>query len=108
MKKDRQAPQFFCEVCGAEGPSDAKKCPGCGRLFTSVRCPNCGFAGEEALFRNGCPGCGYSTSGAAKILPKPEKKENPEVSAGDLPLWVYITAITLLVAVAAAFVFHLS
>ena len=67
-------------------PRDAKNCPKCGRHFASVRCPACDFTGEEALFKGGCPVCGYSTGSADGELRFPERKK----SAGPLPLWVYI------------------
>ncbi|TVR59022.1 MAG: zinc ribbon domain-containing protein [Spirochaetaceae bacterium] len=51
--------RFFCENCGREVKHDAKVCPGCGRFFSSVRCPRCSFSGEADLFVFGCPNCGY-------------------------------------------------
>jgi hypothetical protein len=77
-------PHFFCEHCGAEVPFHAKNCPGCGRAFQAVRCPNCNFTGEEALFRDGCPVCGYT---AAKPGKEPAYRR-----AEALPLWVYIVS----------------
>jgi hypothetical protein len=55
--------RFFCENCGAEVRPDAKVCPKCGRFFSAVRCPNCGYTGEGREFLHGCPSCGYSGSG---------------------------------------------
>ena len=107
--KGTKNPHFFCENCGAEVPRDAKTCPGCGRYFSSVLCPSCGFAGEEALFRNGCPVCGYSTreSGNSSLngladnsivpLEFPDKKPS-----GPLPLWVYILTAAVFTAIMAA------
>jgi predicted RNA-binding Zn-ribbon protein involved in translation (DUF1610 family) len=90
MKK----PRFFCEHCGAEVGRDVKACPRCGRFFASVRCPACGFSGEEKLFAGGCPVCGYSAPGARSSL-VPDTP--PRVAAGKLPVWVYIlTVFTLL------------
>lgn len=51
--------RFFCENCAREVKHDAKICPGCGRFFSSVRCPRCSFSGEADLFVFGCPSCGY-------------------------------------------------
>jgi uncharacterized membrane protein YvbJ len=51
--------RFFCENCGAEVSAGAASCPHCHRVFSSVRCPKCGFMGEAADFRSGCPTCGY-------------------------------------------------
>ncbi|MDR3302457.1 MAG: hypothetical protein LBT01_08045 [Spirochaetaceae bacterium] len=79
--------RFICDNCGIEVGASEKRCPKCGRYFSSVRCPKCGFAGEEASFTNGCPSCGYSAApprGAAK--PPPQKEE--------LPLWVYALVIS--------------
>jgi hypothetical protein len=42
---------------------DAKVCPKCGRFFSAVRCPNCGYTGEGREFTYGCPSCGYSGTG---------------------------------------------
>jgi predicted RNA-binding Zn-ribbon protein involved in translation (DUF1610 family) len=99
MKRSR----FFCENCGEEVPLRAKSCPRCGRYFASVRCPNCGFTGEEGLFSQGCPACGY-----AALPEPPEERGTPskgKKTAGSLPLWVYIlTALGFLGVFAALFV----
>ena len=99
-KNNTKSPRFFCESCGAEVPRDAKDCPKCGKSFASVRCPSCGFIGEEALFREGCPACGYSasTSGSAANLPELEHKK----LAAGLPLWVYILTTAAFTAIFAA------
>jgi predicted RNA-binding Zn-ribbon protein involved in translation (DUF1610 family) len=89
----KKKPRFFCDNCGAEVGRNAKACPQCGRYFASVRCPSCGFTGDENTFKNGCPSCGYSvTPSPGSTLadtPVPEKK----VPAGPLPLWVYLLSI---------------
>ncbi|MDR1352105.1 MAG: hypothetical protein LBK05_02390 [Treponema sp.] len=83
-------PHFFCENCGTEVPLHSKNCPGCGRAFQAVRCPSCNFTGEEALFRNGCPACGYTPGKAAKA---PKTGKGPaDPRAETLPLWVYIVS----------------
>lgn len=51
--------RFFCESCGAEVRHSEKICPSCGKTFTAVRCPRCGFEGMSREFARGCPGCGY-------------------------------------------------
>ncbi len=61
--------EFFCEKCGAAVPGDAEKCPKCGRVFYSVRCPSCGFTGNADLFVSGCPLCGYRISGGEATPP---------------------------------------
>ncbi|MFP4483219.1 MAG: double zinc ribbon domain-containing protein [Spirochaetaceae bacterium] len=52
--------RFYCENCGKEVRASAKVCPHCGRFFSAVRCPVCGFTGESRLFLQGCPSCGYA------------------------------------------------
>jgi hypothetical protein len=101
MKK----PHFFCESCGAEAPRDAKQCPACGRYFSSIRCPSCGFTGEEALFREGCPVCGYG----APAPPAQGRREKPDkpIPAGALPPWVYILSAAALAAVVGGLLFIL-
>ena len=54
--------RFFCDHCGCEVPPRTSVCPKCGRFFTSVQCPNCGFEGQAGLFARGCPSCGYLVS----------------------------------------------
>jgi len=90
-------PRFFCEQCGAEVPRNANRCSSCGRLFSSVLCPSCGFSGAERLFADGCPSCGYSAP-APRRLPS-ERDLRP---AGALPFWVYAVTFASLLAVAAA------
>lgn len=110
-KKDGSGnPRFFCESCGTEVPRNAKNCPSCGRYFASVLCPSCGFAGEEDLFKGGCPVCGYSSkasasknAGDSELFPLefPESKK----ASGPLPFWVYILTAGIFTAVAAALLF---
>ena len=103
-------PRFFCDNCGAEVPRDSKNCPKCGRFFSSVRCPYCGFVGDEALFINGCPSCGYSPiaeddedKGEVKVK---KKKAREEYHMGSLPLWVYILTSAIFTAVLALLLFR--
>lgn len=51
--------RFFCDLCGTEVPRNTVRCPTCGRYFTAIQCPRCGFRGEEKDFAQGCPKCGY-------------------------------------------------
>jgi hypothetical protein len=51
--------RFFCESCGAEVSRHDKRCPSCGKTFTAVKCPRCGFEGGAKRFAGGCPVCGY-------------------------------------------------
>lgn len=89
MKK----PRYFCEHCGAEVARNATVCPVCGRFFSSVKCPKCGFTGKPALFRLGCPNCGYSTSFSDGESSTGSKVLSPP---GPLPFWVYILSLTAL------------
>jgi uncharacterized membrane protein YvbJ len=96
MKK----PRFFCDNCGTEVGRHEKACPKCGRFFASVRCPACGFSGEEALFTSGCPACGYSAGGTAKKRPWSRDDQNDvRIAAGALPVWVYLLSILALICV---------
>ena len=100
LKPKNQKPRFFCDNCGEEVDNDVKSCPYCGRFFASVRCPSCGFSGEDRLFHNGCPVCGYSADGNAKPRKKPKAKKGKPVEE-PLPVGAYIiSAIALLVAIA--------
>jgi len=51
--------RYFCESCGAEVRPSEKTCPACGKTFTAVKCPRCGFEGGARQFARGCPACGY-------------------------------------------------
>jgi len=99
-KSGSKSPRFFCESCNAEVPGNAKNCPRCGRHFASVRCPACDFIGEEAIFKGGCPVCGYSSapSSAGKRFP-------PKKSEDGLPVWVYILTAAAFTGVLAALFF---
>jgi uncharacterized membrane protein YvbJ len=93
---------FFCDNCGTEVRRDSKRCPGCGRYFAFVLCPQCGFTGEEFLFKDGCPECGYCAPPAGNTPDRPlERRQGfAKVRAGKLPLWVYVLTAAALLAVA--------
>jgi len=95
-------PRFFCDNCGEEVDNDVRACPFCGRFFASVRCPKCGFSGEDKLFENGCPACGYSTTGGTPKKPrkKPKAKKQPPPEE-PLPAGVYVLTIIALIIVVA-------
>jgi hypothetical protein len=58
----RARAKFYCDFCGAEVSLAAQSCPQCGRPFSSVRCPRCGYAGPPRAFVSGCPACGYAAA----------------------------------------------
>jgi uncharacterized membrane protein YvbJ len=91
-----KSPHFFCESCGAEVLLAARTCPRCGKSFQAVRCPECGCVGEEALFSQGCPVCGFtavsSPAKQVKIAGKAVEKSRKWKTAEALPLWVYLLA----------------
>jgi len=98
-------PRFFCENCGAEVPRDEEKCPQCGKFFASVRCPACGYIGDTAKFKGGCPVCGYST---AKAPQKAKNRKNfPENknAIASMPFWIYILIAAVFTAILAALFF---
>jgi len=110
--------RFFCENCRKEVRWDAKVCPHCGRFFSSVRCPSCGFVGESRLFVWGCPNCGYAggeTLLSAADIPSGEEVETYSLETfgrepgrrkrgRHVPSWVYPLAIGVLLAVFALLV----
>jgi len=101
------SPHFFCENCGTEVPRDAKNCPKCGRHFASVRCPSCDFIGAEALFKNGCQICGYSSSGGNAGDFEPVELPEIKKPAGSLPLWLYILTAAAFIAILTALLFKI-
>jgi predicted RNA-binding Zn-ribbon protein involved in translation (DUF1610 family) len=100
-------PRFFCDNCGNEVGQNEKACRHCGRYFAAVRCPSCGFVGDEISFKKGCPSCGYSAPpGADKPSGKKPEKHHL-IPTGKLPLWVYIISIGAFIAACAALIFKL-
>ncbi len=85
-------PRYFCEHCGLEVRKNAKICPRCGRFFSSVKCPRCGYTGQAEDFESGCPVCGYAE--AANAAPEPALP--PPVVAPPPPRWAYALALLVL------------
>jgi ssDNA-binding Zn-finger/Zn-ribbon topoisomerase 1 len=101
----KKNPRFFCDNCDAEVPADAKAWPNCGRFFSSVLCPSCGFAGEQSLFKDGCPSCGYSTGFGLKKKRRGRKVSTKTKPADPLPLWVVILSAAVFTGIIAALFF---
>lgn len=81
---------YFCDFCGEEVPANTTRCPKCGKIFTAVKCPECGYMGRAEDFNSGCPSCSYLMD---KDKFKPVKKS---------PLfkpWIYRVALFALAAV---------
>jgi len=94
---EKKKPRFFCESCGHEVKQNAKICLHCGKFFSSVKCPACGFSGDSPAFNEGCPVCGYAVFGQGKKKPQAPvsgKKDAPD----PLPWWMYLVSILFLVA----------
>jgi uncharacterized membrane protein YvbJ len=115
-KKNKELPPlFYCDNCGSEVLQDEPFCPKCGRKFASVRCPACGFSGEEKLFDNGCPQCGY------QVLPGKGGHKNwlsgrhgrkkaayTSTTEGALPVWVYFLTVAFFVFALSFLLFYMS
>ncbi|MDR3325483.1 MAG: hypothetical protein LBS82_05835 [Spirochaetaceae bacterium] len=84
----QKKPRFVCDNCGAEIAASEKRCPQCSRYFSSIRCPKCGFTGQEEQFLGGCPGCGAAKTRSVKKAPPPKP---------ELPTWAYAVAIGVMV-----------
>ncbi|MDR1301877.1 MAG: zinc ribbon domain-containing protein [Treponema sp.] len=92
--------RFFCDNCGTEVAREEDACPECGRPFSSVRCPTCGFSGSLDDFQECCPACGYVVYPQEQSAPKVPSRQAPpryEYEGRSLPLWVYlITGLALI------------
>ncbi|MDR1625765.1 MAG: zinc ribbon domain-containing protein [Spirochaetia bacterium] len=112
-------PAFFCQNCKKEVSARDKICPYCGRFFTDVRCPKCGYSGEALEFRFGCPSCGYlnpswCSQGAASSIEilNPGMFEGPAPAARPprkkqlhLPPWFFLSITIGLGTVCAALLY---
>jgi uncharacterized membrane protein YvbJ len=96
-------PRFFCDNCGYEVGHEVKACPHCGRFFASVRCPSCGFSGQDKMFFNGCPMCGYSAdiSQQKRSLKKVKSRNKTTHHFEPLPPWAYVLAFLAMFAAVA-------
>lgn len=118
--------KYFCENCGSEVAANARFCPKCGKFFSSVRCPECGFTGDVKTFINGCPQCGYAMpNGVMKassthedntrnlkrkeknklknafnsINQKDDSNKGHSSTSEDTPGWVFVAAFIALVVI---------
>jgi len=76
---------------------------------------SCGFTGEEALFRAGCPVCGYSLrqtgaadstrNGARSRESFPKNRSDKAEPADALPFWAYMLTVAIFTALMAAIFF---
>ena len=104
MKK----PKFYCDNCGTEVKNGTSACPHCGRFFSSVRCPACGFSGDDKLFFKGCPACGYSAPGSrGGVRKKQSKNKFLDVAVGSLPFWIYLFSAAAFIGVIVWLIFIL-
>jgi len=99
MRKSKK-PRFFCDNCGQEIDIKAKSCPHCGRFFASILCPACGFSGEDKLFLNGCPSCGYSEPAGKRAV--------DTIVKGILPGWAFLISILVLLALVAVLAYFIT
>ncbi len=121
MGAAQEKAKYFCENCGSEVGAKARFCPKCGKFFSSVRCPNCGFTGDARTFKGGCPKCHYAmpsselygtetSDGSKKKLSRESKKKirqafsaqkknssaNSASGGDDAPRWLYILSLIVL------------
>ena len=114
-------PLFYCDNCGAEVGQNDPECPKCGRKFASVLCPACGFSGEESLFDNGCPECGYQVlpgkGGTKDIAAAKKTKQAGGLRAnggrshkqdGSLPFWSILLSFAVFVLALCYLLFYMS
>ena len=75
-----------------------------------MRCPACDFTGEDSLFNEGCPVCGYSVERETFDLNDVhwEDHSDPKEASGNLPVWAYILTAAVFTAVMAALLFTVS
>ncbi len=100
-------PGFFCEGCGEKVDKWALQCPKCGKIFDSIKCPECNHTGTAVEFTNGCPKCGFMSK-EQKIQFKNRNKGSIEVKesfGSDVPSSIFIMAIVALLGITGILVF---
>ena len=111
-------PKYFCENCGEEVAANARFCPHCGKFFAAVRCPSCGHMGSANDFKSGCPRCHYAMSQEdiygpgqvpsflrdkkqkgkkAKVKKERTRHARPQGTGSDVPTWLMIVSIIVLI-----------
>ncbi len=84
--------RFYCDRCGTEVPRNSARCPSCGRFFTGIQCPRCGFTGEAGDFTAGCPSCGFLQVRSAGAPAPPQRRED---APGASPRLLRIIGVAL-------------
>jgi uncharacterized membrane protein YvbJ len=112
-KKPKAPPLFYCDNCGAQVGQDEPACPRCGRKFASIRCPACGYSGEEKQFDDGCPKCGYQVipgKGVHRNKGRGSRGHHGYVADKKeaLPVWCYILTLAFFFLVFSFLLFYLS
>jgi hypothetical protein len=76
-------------------------CPHCGRVFTAVRCPECGYVGQARDFGAGCPNCGYAGDTREQKANFETVDLTPRSGAPvkQIPPWVFPLAVGVLLVV---------
>ena len=105
MKNNKKA-KFFCENCGSEVPENAKFCKNCGKFFSAVRCPKCGYAVSNDFVSNENSKTEANATALASIFNSISKnKKNTfeqksktafQKTETSLPLWIYLVTTALL------------
>lgn len=76
---------------------DEKACPRCGRFFSSVLCPKCGYSAAPSRFIRGCPVCGHAGALDAPGAPAYESAAG-RGPAAPLPWRLWLAGLGILAA----------
>ncbi len=93
-------PGFFCEGCGEKVDKWALQCPSCGKIFDSIKCPECSNTGTAEEFSNGCPVCGFMSKAQKEKLKSEMKASKRSNNNSEISSSFYIIAILMLLIVA--------
>ncbi|WP_460056551.1 double zinc ribbon domain-containing protein [Spirochaeta dissipatitropha] len=103
--KKKISPAFFCENCRNKVSAGSIICPHCGKMFSSVRCPECGHTGKEHDFISGCPKCGH----LRQPIPQQSRKRPPAAAKTTVSFPGFIVVlITLVIAFAGLVLIYLN